>query len=327
MPALNFPDLMSTLRAFQESRALLTALELNLFTAVGEGASTAEAASRAGTDARATEMLLNALVALGALRKNDGLFYNTSVTSRHLVDSSPESARKGLMHQAHLWETWTTLTECVRTGTSVAEHVNEARRPDWTRAFIAAMDYRARAEAEALVRAANVSGARRLLDIGGGSAIYSIAFLRLYPEMTGDVFDLPAVTPLTRDYIRAAGMEERIGTRDGDMRRDELGSGYDVALLSAICHMFGPEENCELFARCYRALVPGGRLLMRDQILDPDGTSPRQAALFALNMLVNTPHGSTYTEAQYAEWLHSAGFSRVERVQPPETNLMVAWRE
>jgi cyclopropane fatty-acyl-phospholipid synthase-like methyltransferase len=189
------------------------------------------------------------------------------------------------------------------------------------------MDQRARGEAEPLARAAGAAGARRMLDVGGGSAIYSIAFMRLYPELTGDVFDLPAVTGLTREYIRAAGLADRIGTRDGDMRTDELGSGYDLVLVSAICHMFGPEENQELFGRCYRALAPGGRLLMRDFILDPDGTSPKQAALFALNMLVGTPHGSTYTEAQYAEWLRGAGFSRVERLQPPDLNLMVAWRD
>ena len=327
MPELSFADLMLTMRAFQESRALLSALELNLFTAVGDGATAAEAAARAGTDARATGSLLNALVAIGALEKREGVFHNTATTARHLVDSSPHNARKGLMHQVHMWETWHTLSDCVRTGKSSAEHVNEARRPEWTRAFIAMMDQRARGDAEPLARAANIHGARRLLDVGGGSAIYSIAFVRRYPELTGDVFDLPAVTPLTRDYIRVAGMEDRIGTRDGDMRRDELGGGYDVVLLSAICHMFGPEENCDLFARCRRALVLGGRLLMRDQILDPDGTSPKSAALFALNMLVGTPHGSTYTEAQYTEWLKNAGFSRVERVQPPETNLIVAWRE
>jgi len=327
MPELKFADLMLTMRAFQESRVLLTAVELDLFTAVGDGAPAETAAGRLGTDARATASLLNALVAIGALTKREEVFHNTDETARFLAASSPDCARAGLMHIVHLWETWSTLSGCVRTGTACAEPVNEARRPEWTRAFIAMMDQRARGEAGQLARAAGAEGARRMLDLGGGSGIYSIAFARAYPELTGDVFDLPAVTGLTREYIRAAGLAERIGTRDGDMRKDELGSGYDLVLVSAICHMFGPEENQELFARCYRALAPGGRLLMRDFILDPDGTSPKQAALFALNMLVGTPHGSTYTEVQYEAWLKGAGFGRVERLQPPETNLMVAWRD
>jgi predicted O-methyltransferase YrrM len=327
MPELKFADLMLTMRAFQESRVLLTALELDLFTAVGDGAPAETVAARLATDVRATASLLNALVAIGALTKRDGVFSNTSETARYLAASSPECARAGLMHIAQLWETWSTLSECVRTGTASAEPVNEARRPEWTRAFIAMMDQRARGEAGQLARAAGAAGARRMLDVGGGSGVYSIAFARAYPELHADVFDLPPVVELTREYIRAAGLAERIGTRSGDMRTDELGSGYDLLLLSAICHMFGPKENQELFARCYRALAPGGRLVVRDFILDPDQTSPRQASLFALNMLVGTKAGSTYTEAQYAEWLRGAGFSRVERLKPPEINLMVAWRD
>ena len=327
MPELKFADLMLTMRSFQESRVLLTALELDLFTAVGDGAPAETVAARLATDVRATASLLNALVAIGALTKQDGVFYNTGETARYLAASSPDCARAGLMHIVHLWETWSTLSECVRTGTASAEPVNEARRPEWTRAFIAMMDQRARGEAGQLARAAGAAGARRMLDVGGGSGVYSIAFARAYSELHADVFDLPPVVELTREYIRAAGLAERIGTRSGDMRTDELGSGYDLLLVSAICHMFGPEENQELFARCYRALAPGGRLVVRDFILDPDQTSPRQAALFALNMLVGTKAGSTYTEAQYAEWLRGAGFSRVERLKPPEINLMVAWRD
>lgn len=327
MPELKFADLMLTMRAFQESRVLLTAVELDLFTAVGDGAPAETVAGRLGTDARATASLLNALVAIGALTKREGVFSNTSETARFLAASSPDCARAGLLHIVHLWETWNTLSECVRTGTASAEPVNEARQPDRTRAFIAMMHQRARGDAEQLARAAGAEGARRMLDVGGGSGAYSIAFAQANPALRADVFDLAPVVELAREYIRAAGLAERIGTRSGDMRRDELGRGYDLLLVSAICHMFGPEENQELFGRCYRALAPGGRLLMRDFILDPDGTSPRQAALFALNMLVGTPHGSTYTEAQYTEWLRGAGFGRVERLQPPEINLMVAWRD
>lgn len=327
MPELKFADLMLTMRAFQESRVLLTAVELDLFTAVSAGAPAEAVAARLGTAPRATASLMNALVAIGALTKRDGVFHNTSETARYLVASSPDCARPGLMHVVHLWETWNTLTECVRTGTTRAEQVNEARRPDWTRAFIAMMDQRARGDAEHLARIARAEDARRMLDVGGGPGAYSIAFAQAYPALQADVFDLAPVVELAQEYIRAAGLSERIGTRSGDMRTDELGSGYDLVLVSAICHMFGPEENQELFARCYRALAPGGRLLMRDFILDPDQAGPKQAALFALNMLVGTKAGSTYTEAQYAEWLRGAGFSRVERMNPPEINLMVAWRD
>lgn len=326
MPELKFPELMLTMRGFQESRVLLTAVELDLFTAVGEGAPAETVAARLATDPRATMSLMNALVAIGALTKRDGVFHNTSETARYFVASSPDRML-GLMHLVYLWQTWGMLTECVRTGTTTAEHVNEARQPERTRAFIATMHQRARGDADQMAHAAQAQDVRRMLDVGGGSGAYSIAFAKANPELRAEVFDLPPVVELAREYIGAAGLAERIGTRSGDMRRDELGSGYDLALVSAICHMFSPEENQKLFGRCYRALAPGGRLLLRDFILDPDGTSPKQAALFALNMLVGTKAGSTYTEAQYEAWLWGAGFSRVERLQPPEINLMVAWRE
>ncbi|MCX7602594.1 MAG: methyltransferase, partial [Bryobacteraceae bacterium] len=126
-------------------------------------------------------------------------------------------------------------------------------------------------------------------------------------------FDLEPVIRIAERHIRAEGLQGRIVTRAGDLTRDEFGSGYDLILLSAICHMLGPEENLGLFRRCFRALAPGGRLLIRDFILEPDRISPPHAALFAVNMLIGTRSGSTYTEEEYASWLKEAGFAAVRR--------------
>lgn len=324
-----FTDLIETMRGFQESRVLLTAVELDLFTAVGEGSTAAAAAAKLATDPRATEALLNALVALGALSKQNGVFRNTSETSRFLVASSPQCARPGLMHTVHLWRTWSTLTECIRAGTAVIQPGVEGQQERWTRAFIAAMHQRAIGNAGELVRAIGLDGVGRMLDVGGGSGAYAIAFAKASETLRADVFDLPSVVPLAQEYIREAGVADRVATRTGDMRRDDLGSGYDLALLSAICHMFSPEENLELFRRCYRALAPGGRLAIRDFIVDPSRTSPLFAVLFALNMLVGTKAGSTYTEEEYQRWLADAGFTRVGRPSPSGDlgDLIVATRD
>ena len=305
------------MRAFQEARPLLSAVELNLFTAVGAGASAAEAASRAGTDPRATEMLLNALVALGALEKRDERFFNTADSARFLVDGTAESARAGLMHTVNLWNTWSTLTECVRKGGPVFVPGSEKREESWTRSFIAAMHNNAAAQAGTMVRVGGTTPMRRLLDIGGGSGAYSIAFAQAHPSLEAEIFDLPSVLPLAQQYVAAAGLSERISTRPGDLTCDEFGSGYDLALLSAICHMLSPEENRDLLVRVHRSLVPGGRLIIRDFILDPDKTSPKPAALFSLNMLVGTRTGASYSEAEYREWLAAAGFTGVSR---PDSN-------
>lgn len=154
-----------------------------------------------------------------------------------------------------------------------------------------------------------------MLDLGGGSGAYSIAFARASDRLTVEILDMPQAVPLAREYIRAAGLEDRIHVRAGDLTRDRLGAGFDLILLSAICHLFSAGENRKLFRRCHRGLAPGGRLLIRDFILDEDRAGPPAAALFALNMLVATRGGGTYTLNQYRDWLAAAGFRRVTRAR------------
>jgi len=176
------------------------------------------------------------------------------------------------------------------------------------------------------VQAVEVNGARHLLDLGGGSAAYSIAFAKAAPGLQAEVVDLADVLPIAQEHIRKAGMADRITTRAGDMLTVALDAGkYDLVLLSAICHMFSPEENRQLLARAYQALAPHGRLVISDFILDADKTAPRFAALFALNMLVGTRAGASYSEPEYDAWLKEAGFGETKRVRlPGPANLMIA---
>lgn len=323
--AESYSNLMETMRGFEESRVLLTAVELDVFTAVGGGATAAETAKKLGTNARATETLLNALVAVGALAKKDGIFRNTPDTARYLVAGSPDYARPALMHTVDMFNSWATLTDCVRRGTAVPSPGVESQDQQWTASFIAAMHSGAKGTAEQVVRRVGVRGVRRLLDIGGGSGAYSIAFAQASPTLRAEVLDLAPVVPIAQKYIDEAGLADRISTRVGDLTVDEFGKDYDLILLSAICHMLDPEQNLDLFRRCYRALAPGGRIVIRDFILEPDKTAPKWVALFAINMLVGTKGGSTYTEAEYKAWLTGAGFQGLTRVEPAG-DLVVATR-
>lgn len=306
---------------------MLTAIELDLFDAVSDGTSAAEAAGRLGTDPRATEMLMNALAALGVLVKRNGVFRNSSLASQYFTKGSPDNSRMALMHMVHLWDTWSTLTECVRVGKSVTRSRVSERGPEWVEAFIAAMERNAAARTAVVVKAVGTAGIGKMLDVGGGSGAYSIAFAKASPELQAEVFDLDAVLPLTRQYIERAGLSRRVQTRAGDLNRDHFGQGYDLVFLSAICHMLGPEENRELLGRCYEAVAPRGRVVVQDFILQPDKTAPPHAALFALNMLVGTEKGSSYSQDEYAEWLKDAGFSEVRHVLlPGPTSLMTGTR-
>ncbi len=308
-------ELAQALRGYQESRALLTAIELDLFAALGEGATAPEAAERAGTNARATSMLLDALVSLGALSKEDGI-YRCTEGSRAFAHSRAE-----FLHSVRKWDTWSTLTECVRTG--VTTRTPGRREADGLEAFIGAMHARALLVADRLVTTVGASGSHRLLDLGGGAGTFALAFAQANPLLHADVLDRPDVVPITQRQIRAAGLSDRVAARAGDLRSDAFGEGYDLLLASAVCHMFDETGNQDFLRRCARALVPGGRLVIRDFLLDPDRTGPREAALFALNMLVSTARGNVYTEAQYRFWLKDAGFGPIERHRHGE-DLLIA---
>jgi (2Fe-2S) ferredoxin/predicted O-methyltransferase YrrM len=320
-------DVAETLRGFQESRVMLTAVELDLFTAVGQGAAAGEVAGKIQADARATEKLMNALVAIGMLSKDDGVFHNTPVTARYFVAGSANDARAATMHTVHLWRRWSTLTECVRAGTSVTYREMPERGAEWTQAFIAAMHRNATERGPLIVRTIGTEGVERMLDVGGGSGAYSIAFAQASEKLRSDLFDLADVLPIARGHIEKAGLAARIGTRVGDLRRDKLGAGYNLVFVSAICHMLSPEENRDLVKRCHAALAPKGRLVIQDFILEADKTAPKFAALFALNMLVGTRAGSSYSEVEYSAWLGEAGFQQVRHLRlPGPTGLMVGTR-
>ena len=141
--------------------------------------------------------------------------------------------------------------------------------------------------------------------------------------MRAELLDLGAVVPLAEEYIREAGLQNRVRVRPGDMRTAGFGEGFDLVLLSAVCHMFGEDENRSLIQRCARALVPGGHLVIREFILQEDRAGPPHAALFALNMLVGTEHGNTYTEGEYRNWMEEADLGTITRPDP-EGDVIVA---
>jgi (2Fe-2S) ferredoxin/predicted O-methyltransferase YrrM len=317
-------DLMSTLRGFQDSRIVLTAIELDLFTQTRTPITAPAIASALATDLRATEIVLNALTAMELLRKVEDRYENAPVAARYLADGSAHDARLSLRHSLDLWETWSTLTDAVRTGKPVPRASGRSRD---TEAFIGAMHKNAALRAPLVVRAVGATGVWRMIDIGGGSGAYAIAFAHENADLRATILDTPAVLPIAQRHIAEAGLTDRLATVAGDLKTDELGNGYGLALLSAICHMLGPDENKSLFRRALDALVPGGRLVIHDHILSADKTAPRSGALFAVNMLVNTDHGSNYSEAEYMGWLSAAGFVRSRHLPlPGPYGLIVAER-
>ncbi|SMC18050.1 Dimerisation domain-containing protein [Desulfacinum hydrothermale DSM 13146] len=309
------PDPLEPVRGFMKSRILLTAAELDVFTALHDGPLSAEQlAEKTGTDLRALSRLLDCLVTFGHLAKEDGAYRLTEegavFSARH-----PESVLPMVLHMNHVWDNWHHLTRTVQEGTNAQRKAPTASGPESLKAFIGAMHVVGRNLAREIARSLDLSPYRSLLDIGGGSGTYTIAFLEENPSMRAVLFDLPDVIPMAQERLAQARLLDRVTLVAGDFYNDELPSGCDLALLSAIIHQNSREENRTLFQKIQRALQPEGGLLIRDHIMDSDRTWPAAGALFAINMLANTAGGDTYTFEEVAEDLKWAGFRHVQWIR------------
>jgi predicted O-methyltransferase YrrM len=324
--AVSFQRILDMASAFQQSRVLLTACELGVFGALDGGAmSSRDVAHVVGADERATDRLLNALGALGLLEKAGGRFANAAAAARFLVPGNPEHVAS-LLHMANLWDTWSTLTDAVRNGHALSARPPKARDAAWLRAFIEAMHWRASQHAPTVVAALDVSSVCRVLDVGGGSGAYAMAFARAKADLQAVVFDLPGVVPLAQQYIDRSGFSDRVRVVAGDYDVDALGSGFDLVFLSAILHGNSPARNRALLAKSAAALVPDGRVVVQDFIMNQNRTAPVFGTLFALNMLVGTDGGDTYTESEVRDWMEAAGLTELPRQDTPFGTALIIGR-
>lgn len=325
MPKLkSVDDLMQLVYMFRPIRIVLSAFELDVFSAIGVKAMTsAEIAKRAKTSARGMDRLLNALCALGLLTKRKGKFANTPLSKRYLVCGRADFLA-GLGHSADMWNSWSTLTQAVIHGKTVIKSGPLKRKGSRLSGFIAAMDQRASAQAKETIKRLDLTGVRRTLDIGGGSGAYSIALALAKKDLRATIFDLPDVIPLTRSYVRKSKLAARIDFIEGDFHRGGFGSGYDLILLSAIIHMNSLSDNLNLLKKAVRALSPGGQLVIQDYLMSEDRTKPEQGAFFALNMLTRTEAGDAYTEREVRTLMRAGGVSQIARINMPfATSLLV----
>ncbi len=311
-------DVFAVAMDFMRSRIILTAAELDLFSHIQDGKSTAtEIASGLGADVRALGRVLDCLVTFGLLDKTVD---NYSLTQEGAICSSkhPESSLPMLLHISRLWDSWSGLTGVVERGPASEQKPPKPMDPESRRAFIGAMHAIGRTLSEEIARSLDLGGFKKLLDIGGGSGTYTIAFLRNNPRMRAVIFDLDDVIPMARERLESEGFLERTELTPGDFYRDELPKGCDLALLSAIIHQNNPEQNLNLYKKVFRALDTGGMILIRDHIMDDSRTQPPEGALFAINMLVNTRGGDTYTLAEVEEGLEAAGFGNIRLLRTGE---------
>lgn len=296
-------------RSYQGAAVLAAAADLDLFDAAASGPKTAaEIASVIGCDERGLTILLDALVSLRLLAKSDAAYTMPAEVEPFLTASGTQSVLAMAQHQANCLRRWSDLARVVKTGRP-AERVASVRGETGDQeAFIGAMHNISAPVADAVIQAVQPLRFRRVLDIGGASGTWTLAFLKACAAGQATLFDLPHVIPLAWRRLAEAGVMDRVRLHAGDFMADPLPEGADLAWVSAIVHQLSREQNRRLFAKVFRSLSAGGRIAIRDILMDESRTAPVAGALFAVNMLVATEGGGTFTFDELRADLESAGF-------------------
>ncbi|MFQ5851327.1 MAG: methyltransferase, partial [Candidatus Binatia bacterium] len=295
---MDYSLLASLTGGYLQARIIQVAVSLRLFDALKDRSQDAPSlASSIQTDPRATELLLNALVALGLLEKKNDLFSLKEISSTYLVHSSPKYFGDMVLFDSSLWDFWGALEVAVRSGKPVRPPDMYQGDPQETERFIHAMDslVKARGDAQLLTGALDLSEVRELLDVGPGPGTYAIYLCSKYPQLQATLFDLPGTMKITEKFVKGSGLENRIRLVTGNYRVDPIPGRFQMIFVSNIIHAESEDENSRLMAKLYSCIEQGGRIVIKDHILDDSLTRPPAGALFAILMLLTTQHGRCYS--------------------------------
>lgn len=301
-------------RGYWESSILFAGVKVGIFNVLsGRLKNVREISKELKTDERATEILLNALAALGFVIKRGNHYQNHPVAEKYLVEEKRDYRGNSLLHSLDMWKAWGELSEIISTGSpSTDMMVHLENNKERVQHFICAMYEFAQEPAKKISQLVRPKRVKKFLDVGGGPGTYCFALLKKNPKILATIVDLPLPLQIAKRLIRERGLTKSIKLIEGDFLEVDFGDGYDHILMSQILHSNSP-ENCEfLIKKGYQALREGGRLLIHDFILNEDKVSPPSAAIFAVNMLINTQRGRTYTEGEITVWMEGANFKNIK---------------
>jgi hypothetical protein len=331
-PQLTPDKILQTGMSFWASKALLSAVELGVFSALAAGPLDAESlCARLGLHPRAARDFFDTLVSMGFLERRDGLYAN-SPESDVFLDRAKPSYIGGILEMVNdrLYGFWGNLTEALRTG----QLQNEAKSggnffaaiysdPDRLRSFLCAMTALSSGAAQAIARKFPWSDCRTFADIGTAQGCLPVRVALAHPHLTGFGFDIPVVQPVFEEYVEAHSLCDRLRFCPGDFFEDPLPAA-EVFVLGHILHDWSLEDKCRLLRRVHDALPPGGACIVFDALIDDARRENTFGLLMSLNMLIETEAGFDYTGADCSSWMRDAGFTRtrVEHLAGPDSMVV-----
>jgi hypothetical protein len=288
---------------YRASRLLQVASGLGIFTVLsGEVMRAEEIAEKCRSKAGLTEKLLIGCAAMGLLEKKEGRYKNSALAEKYLVRGGELYQGDIIAHSANVMKWWNGLEGEIR-----IEEKRGDKEAEGHRNFIMGMaNIAAAGRAQIFVEKIDLTGRRKLLDIGGGPGSYSIAACRQYRELEAVVFDLPETIAITRQIIAEEGMGDRVSVAEGDWARDSFGEGGDAVLLSNVLHGAGSGAEMKL-GKARDSLVDGGLLVVQEFLLNDGKSGPLVPALF--NIMVGA-----YSEGELLWLIKEAGFAGGEIV-------------
>lgn len=292
------------------------------------GPQTMEQVSAAtGTPQRSLRMIMNALVGFELLSKDSSGRFDLTEESRAFLVSGKPAFLGGLYKHisVQLLPKWAQLPEIVRTGKSAAAVNDRSEGAEFFANFVADIFPMSYPSATTLARSLNLSEAVevRALDIAAGSGVWGIALAQASPRVRVTAVDWPQVLPVTRSITARHGVADRFEYIAGDILQADYGSGYQVATLGHILHSEGEERSRALLRKVFDALAPGGVIAIAEFLVNDERTGPPNGLIFAVNMLVNTDAGDTFSFNEIAGWLTEIGFTDPRTLDAPGPSPLI----
>jgi hypothetical protein len=312
-------QILEMMRAYQVPCLLAAAADLDLFEKLAPAPRTAaEVAAAAGCDLRAVTILLDALAAVRVIVKKDEQYSISPELAPFLCEAFPQNIMAMLRHQANCLRRWSRLPWTIRTGKPDYPGPSIRGEDADKASFIEAMNIASRDVADKLVQEIHPGNVRCVLDLGGASGSWTLAWLKAEPKSRAIIFDLPHVILMARERFSTSPFFDRVELCAGDFYTDDLPKGADLAWVSAIIHQNSSDQNHVLYRCIATALEPHGWIYIRDIVMESSRTAPVAGALFSVNMLSGTEGGNCYSWTEIKEDLQSAGFVDVQLVRRDE---------